>query len=155
MIKITNESLAKFFIKPALGFIEVFVLSFSTSRVLKRKYLPALLWSVVILILCLMPKSDLPETPLFNIPYFDKWVHVVLFFVLSLTLLFAIPSRFWIVILIGIGYGAFIEILQLIIPTGRTAEWIDLFADGFGATFAAVFTLLLNRNNKQKILSDR
>jgi VanZ family protein len=35
-------------------------------------------------------------------------------------------------------YGALLEILQLLSQTGRTAEWLDLFADAVGAFFCCV-----------------
>lgn len=110
-----------------------------------KKHLPAIGWSIIILILCLLPKSDLPDDSWINIPHFDKLVHFGLFFVLFLTLRFASPERWFVNILICVAYGCAIEIAQEIAETGRSAEWFDLLADAIGATFAAAIALIVRR----------
>lgn len=110
-----------------------------------KKYLPAIVWSLVILILCLLPKSDLPEESWINILHFDKLVHFVSFFVLFLTLTYASSSRWFVNIVICVAYGCAVEIAQEIAETGRSAEWLDLLADAVGATFAAAIALIVRR----------
>lgn len=110
-----------------------------------RHFIPAIAWSIVILILCLLPKSDLPDDSWISIPHFDKLVHFGLFFVLYLTLRYAAPQSWIGNILICVAYGCAIEIAQEIAENGRSAEWLDLMADAIGATFAAAFALIVRR----------
>ncbi len=110
-----------------------------------RNYLPAIIWSAVILILCLLPKSDLPSDGWFiDIPHFDKLVHVGLFAVFFATLFHANPKRGWQHVLICLALGGLVEILQEAMEAGRSAEWLDFFADAIGATFAALLALLVH-----------
>lgn len=115
---------------------------------LTKKYLPAVIWSVVISVLCLLPKSDLPSDGWFiDIPHFDKWVHVGLFAVFFATLFYADSKRWFIHILICLALGGLVEIIQEAMQMGRSAEWLDFFADAIGATFAAFFALIVRRRS--------
>lgn len=101
-----------------------------------RKYWMPLVWTAIILILCLMPKSAEPEASwLTKIPHFDKIIHWGLY--AGLAFFFFISNfknngiKFGIfVISYAILLGGVIEIIQPFV--GRSNEWADLFADIFG-----------------------
>lgn len=118
-----------------------------------RYYLPAVAWTVIMLVLTLLPSPDFPHTFLSSIPYFDKMVHAGIFglFVIlwyggaykttvksgkegaahPMTLL----AR---VILAAILLGLAIEIVQKEWRTiQRDFEWFDWLADTLGAFLGA------------------
>lgn len=112
-------------------------------------FLPAVVWTIVILILCLMPSSDVPDTFLSKIPYFDKFVHCGIFagFVflwalgvrrLGLKHQIIYLARF---ILIAALLGLAIEFAQKeFISIHRNFDWWDWVADFIGALLgAAIF----------------
>src|SRR3954454_5356595 len=47
-------------------------------------FLPAFIWLIITFILLVLPGSDIPKAPIFNLVYFDKWVHIGMFGVLML-----------------------------------------------------------------------
>lgn len=114
-----------------------------------RYYFPAVAWTIIMLVLTLLPSPDFPHTFLSSIPYFDKMVHAGIFglFVIlwyagaykssqkagksgalhPMTLL----AR---VILAAILLGLIIEIVQKEWRTiQRDFEWFDWVADTLGA----------------------
>lgn len=116
-----------------------------------RYYLPAIAWTVIMLVLTLLPSPDFPHTFLSSIPYFDKMVHAGIFglFVIlwyagayksrqkegeakalhPMTLL----AR---VIVAAIVLGLIIEVVQKEWRTiQRDFEWFDWIADILGAFF--------------------
>lgn len=118
-----------------------------------RHYIWALLWSVIILVLCSLPSASTESIPKF--PGIDKLVHTGFFFVLAVLLYYgeirkrgtsrpslAISLR---VVLFSVLFGLFIEYLQWKIFTYRSAEAWDLFADIVG-TGMGVFAYLLLHN---------
>jgi VanZ family protein len=122
---------------------------------------PALLWTLIILILCSISFGSIGESSLF-FAGFDKLVHCGLFFVLTVFISYGFirqngQGRFTFIngVLIGliaIAYGGIIELLQLFVFTWRGHEWSDLFADSVGAGMA-VFSawLILNASEYEKI----
>jgi VanZ family protein len=102
-----------------------------------------------------MPPSGIPELSIFSgIPFFDKWVHAGLFFVLSMLLLtglgkqkLRLPGRFapvWPVLLLCVLYGMATELFQLFPFTGRQASLYDWIADIAGSTAGAGIYSLWN-----------
>lgn len=118
-----------------------------------------LLWAIFIYILCLSNPSAFPKHHLFNIPYFDKWVHAFLFGVMALLFLLGYKRQkprllftfkhYSIVLLICTVYGAFIEGIQHYCTTTRQADGFDIVADFTGALLAcltAYFWLIKSKN---------
>lgn len=101
-----------------------------------NKYLTLLkaftfIWLLLITILCLIPQKELPEVR--GIPHLDKFVHFVLYFVMAVLSLFVF-SRYTpshkIIIVAGIFiFSFFIEVMQGILPFGRTFSFTDLLAN--------------------------
>ena len=112
----------------------------SKSAHILRLSIPVL-WALIILWLSLT--SSPPELP--GVLGWDKLLHAGAYGLLSILLAqaFLCPpfsmNKPWLwAWTTAVVYGAFLEILQLLSQTGRTAEWLDLFADAIGAFFCCV-----------------
>lgn len=128
-----------------------------------RFFWPAIGWTVIILLLTLLPASDIPNTPFGKIPNFDKLVHAGIFAVFvilwygallkfrndtklenplpvqPLTLLAKI-------ILLAVILGFLIEVIQKDWKTiHRDFEWFDWLADTIGAFFGGAIAVELFR----------
>lgn len=115
-----------------------------------RYYFPAIAWTVIMLVLTLLPSPDFPHTFLSTIPFFDKMVHAGIFG-LFVILWYAgaykslrtkdgkggIPHPMTLlarVILAAIVLGLLIEVVQKEWRTiQRDFEWFDWIADILGA----------------------
>lgn len=120
-----------------------------------RHTYPAFLWAVLILALTLSPASDLPEATWITIYNVDKVIHAVLFGVLYFLLMRGLMKQhthefysrvvLWIVISV-ILYGAVIEILQSVLPIGRSGGLADWLADCAGTGIAYIFYRRMHRH---------
>ena len=105
-----------------------------------KHYLPVTFWLLVILILSGYPGHKVPKAPFIQ---FDKLVHTVIYSILSMLMLFAYSKQYkdmekrnYLVIkivLFGIFYGGFMEILQHYIFINRSGNWYDFTANALGA----------------------
>lgn len=106
----------------------------------------ALLWALVILVLCLMPGKDVPHwdwADLFNL---DKPVHAILFGILTylLATAFLTNARFGRLhlhpavsaVLLAVTYGILMEVMQGTMMMERTADVNDALANTVGALVA-------------------
>jgi len=108
------------------------------------RWLPPILWGLVILILSLMPGGQ-GNMMLFGIPHFDKVGHFGMYAVWTLLFFRAIqgnpglsPKRsFWISALVGALTGAVLEFGQYFMGQGRSFELADMAANAFGALVGA------------------
>jgi VanZ family protein len=116
-----------------------------------RKYPLSSACIALIWILSLIP--FFPETPLDNVEFIDKWVHILMyggtFTVLWIEYRFKHKSAdyeklfFW-AWLMPIVMSGIIELLQEYCTFGhRNGDWIDLLANTVGVTLAAVFGLVI------------
>ncbi|MES2267822.1 MAG: VanZ family protein [Bacteroidota bacterium] len=123
------------------------------KRTLKY-YGPAILWALFILIICAVPFHT-PGPPGLFFAGFDKMVHCVLFFVLSV-LYCAGSIRKWntrsirieIAVkntIVLISFGALIEMLQMRFFPWRSGDWNDLLADAIGGCMG-VFGVIVTSN---------
>lgn len=101
------------------------------------KLLLALSWGGCILWLSLDPSPPVPETALLG---WDKFQHAAAYggltFFCGRTFAVLMPgsSRAWLWgTAVSVGFGAFLEVLQGLCTTTRTAEAGDLLADAVGA----------------------
>lgn len=104
-----------------------------------RRHLPALTWSLVLLVLFTAPGEDLPDPGLWD--WLDKPLHGLAFAVHCALLArslagpgeraLAMPM-----VLSGL-YGLLLELVQIGIP-GRSWDWWDLLADFIGIAVAAL-----------------
>jgi VanZ family protein len=121
-----------------------------------RFFLLPACWTLIILVLSLLPPSETPGSFLFQIPYGDKLLHFLFYLILGVFWLLAIPAfrntshkmvRISI-ILACIVFGGIIEILQGF-SGFRTMDAYDWLADAAGALLAL---LCFNWIKKMKVL---
>ncbi len=103
----------------------------------------ALLWALVILILCGIPGRDIPHISFLEELSFDKFVHAGIFFVQFLLTArgFLLQTNFiklkqsakLISFIIGSVYGGLLEIMQATVIEGRCGDVYDFIADSLGA----------------------
>ena len=104
-----------------------------------KYFIRSFIWANLILVVCLLPKSNVPKVQLINIPHFDKWVHGGMFLILTVLLLidFSRLSKFSeqkktyfvSVFCISVLHGGFIELLQAYFSPTRSGDWFDWLAD--------------------------
>ncbi len=114
-----------------------------TNSVRLKFFLPAILWFITSFILLAMPGDDLPDGGLFDIPFFDKYVHFGMFFLL--TFLFSWPFsksntqlQSWKSMSIRIAvyailYGVAMEFVQKYFVKGRSFDVVDILFDSIGS----------------------
>lgn len=101
-----------------------------------RYVLPALVWTLTVTILTLLPGKDLPEVDIVN---FDKLAHFGVFFLLSILYLRwkafgpKIKASKLAIVIVIIAYGGIIELLQGAFYTDRFADIWDFSANSIGA----------------------
>lgn len=112
---------------------------------------------MVSLILLGAPGSAIPKYSWLTLPYADKWVHCLLFFIL--VFLFAWPLKlaeyttlqrkkyFFLLALGGIAFGTLMEFIQDKWIPNRSFEIADIMADSCGCIAAYIYSL---RNFLQK-----
>ncbi len=118
-----------------------------------KHYIWAILWAVVVLVLCILPSESTDAVPKF--PGIDKLVHTGFFFVFTVLLYYGgirrlgTSSPSWKmsvrVVIFSALFALFTEYLQWKVFTYRSAEAWDLFADAVG-TGMGVFAYLLFHN---------
>src|SRR4051794_7811156 len=122
-----------------------------------KSFLPGLIWFIISVVLLVLPNNDLPHTRYFDIPFFDKYVHFTMFFLL--TSLFTFPFSFlhtekaviksWFtrITLFVIVYGILMEFVQKFMTIDRSFDLIDILFDGLGS-IAGLLTVSFYYNNK-------
>ncbi|RZK40449.1 MAG: glycine cleavage system protein H [Pedobacter sp.] len=120
----------------------------------------AIVWAVVILLLCNMPMPESTGSRGLLFKGYDKLGHLGFFYVLTVLLFYGKITfqhnysfrslTIFKIILISAVLGGGIEILQWKVFTYRSAEWWDFGCDMIG-TFMGVFSyVLLHRENYKK-----
>tara|TARA_R110000824_G_scaffold67860_2_gene175771 strand:- start:121 stop:498 length:378 start_codon:yes stop_codon:yes gene_type:complete len=107
----------------------------SLNTLLARRLagLASLLVAAAIAILSVLPGEDLPEVHLS-----DKVEHAIAYAVLSACTCFWLGRRRIIAgIMVTVGFGALLEIVQALAGTGRTASLLDAGANLVGACLGA------------------
>lgn len=116
-----------------------------------KKYPLSIVCILAIWILSLVP--FFPETPLDNVKFIDKWVHIIMYggTFTVLWIEYTIKHRaadyeklfFWAWIM-PIVMSGIIELLQEYCTFGhRSGDWLDLTANATGVTLAAVLGLII------------
>lgn len=108
-----------------------------------KKLIPALWWAFLILLLCFLPGSAIPELSFLDWLKPDKLVHLVLFGVLSYLLVrpfiagpvknFLAAHPYFSSFILAALYGVFVEVVQEYFIPGRHGDVYDAIADAIGA----------------------
>lgn len=116
----------------------------------------AMLWTLLIFILCFLPGNDLPDV---RIPFIDKWAHLVLFGIFTLLWLFANPSRdirnLLLLLFITIFMGWLVEYIQGNFVPGRSQDQMDTLADAVGGAIGILIFALLAAIGERKMLTQQ
>lgn len=116
-------------------------------------FLPAIVWLIISVILLCIPGNDLPKSHFFDIPFFDKYIHTIMFFVL--TALFCYPfiysqkkpevirSWFFRITVFAVIYGVAMEFVQKYLVYGRSFDLIDIVFDAVGSVIGMVVVTLI------------
>ena len=123
-----------------------------------RYHVLTLLWAMIIALLTLSPGRSMPETPFWEIPYFDKIVHAGIFGLLSFLMVRGLIKQyagqklkfaFAVSFLLTFSYSVIIEFTQKLVP-GRSFEFGDLIANASGTLLGltACYFLLKLVSNK-------
>lgn len=97
--------------------------------------------TVAAVLLTLIPANYIVASRVLS---YDKLGHLLLFgswtFMIGLYRLIHYPeqARAWKTFLLGLLFGGFIELLQLLMPINRHADWADLGFDALGSLAAAL-----------------
>ena len=104
-------------------------------------------WKSIVVLSAIAYISLLRE-PSISLPYvigMDKWIHAIMYLVLTLTLLWDSqqrPKLWWIVGVFSAIFGGFIEVLQEQFFYPRTGDWMDWLADCMGVIVAIIVWLI-------------
>lgn len=108
-----------------------------------RRYPVTLLFVAAIFTVCLIP---VPETPLSDVRFVDKWTHTLMYFSLGIvfwTEFYRCRSTmggmrlFVVAVILPIAMGGLIEVMQATLTVNRSGEWADFAADVVGVAFGA------------------
>lgn len=101
-------------------------------------------WTIFMEVMFFLPAYDLPSPEKFEIPHFDKLVHVVFFtlFVWLWSYYFyckkkstqRLKTLFFIIYLVAAANGILVEYIQLYFAEGRSFDPADMVADLLGAS---------------------
>ena len=101
-----------------------------------------------ILVLCAIVYISLLREPIVSLPHIagiDKWVHIIMYLVLTLNLLWDSPRSpkcWWIAGTFAAVFGGFIEIMQEQFFYPRTGDWMDWLADCIGVVVGVIIWLI-------------
>jgi len=120
----------------------------------KLKFIAALIWSLTILVVCLLNTKNISKL---NIPFlgYDKMVHAGIHFVLTVLWLLYLETicKLSTKIYLSVGllllcYGVLIEILQETLTKDRSADLFDVIANTVGIILAIQTFLIFRRFKK-------
>ncbi|MGQ7868782.1 VanZ family protein [Sunxiuqinia sp. sy24] len=103
----------------------------------------------IIVLLSLLPVKDLPKVPLF--PGADKLIHAGMYFVLSILILWSFHTSKvarWKLYGFVIGWGLLMEILQILMRSGRQFSLLDIIANATGVVLGIALYKVLNTQLK-------
>lgn len=105
--------------------------------------------AVIIFILSTIPLPEVPD--LGDVPFIDKWVHFVMYGSLTFAMYLdrklskaeANTTFILAAFFLSSLYGGILELVQKYCTTCRSGEWLDFYADTFGAFLATIISLLI------------
>ncbi len=139
-----------------------------------RRHIFSLLTLMLIAVLSLMPAQEFPQT---DIQFADKWAHWVMYGFLTLVMgidyvlrdvyLSTKPSassaqrqryknkgtaiwQFLVIAIIASVYGGLMELGQAYLTTSRHGDWLDVWANSFGALCAFVILLICHKLQRKR-----
>ena len=117
-----------------------------------RRYPITLLLVLAIILLSLLPMPDMKIGE--DVPFADKWTHMVMYGVLTLAIWFDYRRShkqcnawrlFVFAFLAPIAMGGILELAQSYLTTCRNGEWMDFAANSVGVCIGTVGGLLMQK----------
>lgn len=115
-----------------------------------RFFLPVTAWLIISTILLTLPGSAFPEENFLDKIWFDKWVHVGMFALMTFLLCQALYKRniktteltsaFLLAAGACLAYGILMEFVQKYWVSNRSFDFGDIVADGIGAAAGGIFS---------------
>lgn len=118
----------------------------------KQRYIVAALWSLFILLACLINSDNFKKIDAPKIENLDKLVHFGFYTLLTMLWIWCLRiykrkktffKNLFLILLLSVLFGILIEFLQEYTTNNRAFEWLDVLANTTGALFGAGFVLLL------------
>jgi VanZ family protein len=105
---------------------------------------PAITWSIIVLVLTLIPGKELPDVPIFGI---DKFVHVFIFGLLMVLTTYGLSKILLrnpalMSALYTCAFGIMVELIQPYVP-GRSFSYFDILANMMGVVAGYICVLFL------------
>ncbi len=107
-----------------------------------KSFIPAIFWALIIFFIISIPESTIPPSGIFDIPYFDKIVHIIIFaifaFLLHVGFYYKKESSkhknnyYTTVFISGLLFSGITEILQHFLFDSRNADFYDFVANLIG-----------------------
>jgi VanZ family protein len=116
-----------------------------------KPFIPYLFWALIGVVTYLLLMEQNGKTP--SIPFFDKFVHAIIFATLTFTGQLAYKQYQWTLFLGLIAYGALTELLQGTLTLTRYASLYDWFADLTGILVCMLCIQCLKSNAKKNDVS--
>lgn len=117
------------------------------------RYTLSAIYLVTIVLLSLLPTSDLPDVPLFSGE--DKYIHICMYLGLGFLACWSLDFRdrkqlpSLIYLLVGVTFwGVLMEILQRLMSNGRGMEFMDMLANFAGAIAGLVLYKIMERKRE-------
>lgn len=117
-----------------------------------RYNLLAIVWSVIIIVLCSIPGQEFPDASFIDIPHFDKIVHFGLYFILSIVTIKGIQqqNRFKLlkshpylsIVIYAVFLGVSLELIQYYFIPFRSGDLLDMLANFTGLLLGAMLIKL-------------
>ncbi len=135
----------------------IFMTGKTISFLARHKYVVYLLFAIITIVtilLTLLPSSTFEDTSVFE---YSKLGHFLMFFGWTFMLGFSMIIRskkhanLFLIFILGLLFGIFIEFAQLLLPYQRTANVWDIVADATGS-IAAVMLLWIIQSKYQAYL---
>ena len=124
-----------------------------------RYNIAAILWAILIFILCILPGYAIPHYRWTDLLSIDKAVHAFLFAVLTLLLIrgfkrqtqfsFLTMHTLLVVFLFCAIYGGLLELVQNYCLTDRKGSWFDLMANATGSILGIVLNNYLKKKKRK------
>ncbi len=105
-----------------------------------------ILWTIIVVGVCVVPGNEIPSPPIINIPHLDKIVHAGLYFVLTI---FSVKSflkqnlvrilnqkPFYSAFVYAVVLGLAVELVQYNFIPNRSGDVLDALANSVGSLLA-------------------
>ncbi len=126
------------------------------KKSMMKRHSVSLLLALAICFLSLIP---IPETPLDDVRFVDKWVHLLMYGTLSLSLWLEMwranhPQGLGCQLLLALVcpavWGGLMELAQACLTTCRSGDWLDFWANSAGAALVSLVVLLVRCVRQKK-----